>query len=165
MNAIKIKNSIWKTILLLLAAIAFVVIGIFILLDQESDLIMKGIAIIGILFFGAAIPIGIIKIVKSDAELELTDKHLIIQPNTKKEIKLNWSEIVDFNVVKIKGTKIITILVSNPQSWIDKETNLIKRKLMKFNLNNYGTPFSITTSSLAVSHHKLLDQLRARIIN
>lgn len=159
MQKVIVGRSRIKTFLLLLGAIAFVLIGIWMITTSGTDVLEKVIGGISILFFGAAIPIGIKKLITNEPALELSENHLIIEPQSNKKFVLPWNIILEFDVINIKSTKIITIKVSNPKDWIDKETNPIKRKLMQFNLNSYGTPFNIASSGLDISHKKLMELL------
>lgn len=159
MENLKLGRSRMKTFLLLLGAIGFVLGGLWMLQSPDTDLFEKIAGVVGVLFFGAAIPIGIKKLYTNEMALELSKDYLIIEPSSSNKYVLPWRHISGFEVIKIKGTKIITIKVDHPQDWINKESSLIKRKLMQFNLSNYGTPFNISASGLEISHHKLLELL------
>ncbi|PQJ15956.1 STM3941 family protein [Aureicoccus marinus] len=159
MDKVEIGRSRSKTFLLILGAIAFVAAGLGMIYASDTDMFEKVIGGISILFFGAAIPIGIKKLIKNEIAIELNAKKLIIEPKSSKRLSLAWDKIQGFDVIKISGTKIIIILVNEPEEWIEKETNSVKRNLMQFNLNNYGSPFNITSTGLAVSHYSLLDLL------
>ncbi len=160
MDKIEIGRSRFKTFLLILGAVGFVVAGILMIRTSEIDMFEKFIGGIGILFFGAAIPLGIKKLITNEVALEISRNNLILEPNSNKKYVLVWNEILGFDVVKIKGAKIIIIEMNNPQKWINKESNLVKKKMMQYNYNNYGTPFNITAAGLSVSHSKLLSSLR-----
>jgi len=159
MENIKIGRSRIMTFLLILGAIGFVIGGVWILKDSDTDLFEKIIGGISILFFGAAIPLGIRKLITNEDAVEFNNYNLIIEPNSNKRIVIPWNKILGFDEIRIKGAKIITIKVSNPQEWINGEPNSIKRKLMQFNNRNYKTPFNITSSGLNISHKKLFELL------
>lgn len=159
MEKVEIGRSRLKTFFLILGAIGFVLGGIWMIKAPDTDLFEKIIGGISILFFGAATPLGIKKLITNDVALELSETCLIIEPKSTKKYVLPWGEILGFDEISINGTKIITIRVSNPQDWINRETNSIKRKMMQFNFNNYRTPFNITSTGLNVSHGKLLEIL------
>ena len=158
MEKIEIGRSRIKTFFLLLGTVGFIIGGVWII-ASDTNILEKIVGGIGILFFGAAIPIGIKKLITNETAIELSKKCLIIEPQSNKKYALPWDKITRFDEISIKGAKIILINVSNPEDWINRETNTIKRKMMQFNLNNYGTPFNITSSGLKVSHKKLLKML------
>lgn len=159
MENIKIGRSRIKTFLLILGAIGFVVGGFWMMTNDETDLFTKIIGGISILFFGAAIPLGIKKLITNEDAVEFNNYNLIIEPNSNKRVVIPWNKILGFDEISIRGAKIITIKVSNPQEWINGEPNSIKRKLMQFNNSNYKTPFNITSSGLNISHKKLFKLL------
>jgi hypothetical protein len=165
MKKIEIGRSRIKTFFVLLGAVGFVVGGIWMLMASDTHLSEKIVVGIGLLFFGAAIPLGIKKLIKNETALELSKKYLIIEPKSSKKYVLPWDKITGFREVSIKGAKIILIKVRNPQDWINEEANTIKRKMMQFNFNNYGTPFCVTSSGLSISHKKLLELLNDFKIN
>jgi len=80
METIKIGRSRIKTFLLILGAIGFVVGGVWMISDADNGLINKIIGGMGILFFGAAIPLGIKKIIANEDAAELNNSNLIIEP-------------------------------------------------------------------------------------
>ena len=148
-----------KTFLLILGAIGFVLVGIWIIRDIDSDLIEKIFGVVSILFFGAAIPLGIKKLITNEDALQLDNYNLIIEPNSHKRIAIPWNKIIGFEEIRIEGVKFITIKVSNPQVWINGESNPAKRKLMQFNYSTSQTPFNITSSGLNISHKELFKLL------
>ena len=68
---------------------------------------------------------------------------------------ISWSDVEDISVLEIQRNKMLMIHVKDPHKYIDRQTNLIKRKLMQMNNNSYGTPISITTSGLKTSFDEL----------
>ncbi len=159
-----VGRSRFKTFLILLGAIAFLLIGIWLLFLDNSDIYRKIIGGLTMLFSGAAIPIGIKKLVRNEAALAFNEEYLIIEPASKNKLALPWTEIEAFEVVQIKGTKIIIIKVKDPLEWIQKESNPVKKKLMQFNNNMYKSPFNIASSGLNISHEKLFDLLNEKLV-
>lgn len=165
MEKLEIGRSRIKTFFLLLGAIGFVIVGIWMIKAADTTIFEKIVGGIGVLFFGVTIPIGIKKLIINETALELSNKYLIIEPESNKKYVLPWDKITGFEEIRIKGAKIIIIKVSNSQEWINDEPNSIKRKMMQFNFNNYGTPFNITSSGLSISHGTLLEKLNDYLIN
>ncbi|MEM1325973.1 MAG: STM3941 family protein [Bacteroidota bacterium] len=159
MEPIAIRRSRTKTFLALLGAIAFVVLGVGMVILPDTIIVEKIIGGAAVLFFGSTIPIGIKKVSNTIA-LELSQSHLIIEPKTKGQTyRIPWTQITDFREIKIKGTKIVLIYVKNPDEWIAKESNFVKQKVMKVSLKTYGTPFSVASSGLTISSDQFLKLL------
>lgn len=74
-----------------------------------------------------------------------------------------WSDIEDISVLEIHRQKLIMLQVKNPQDYIDKQTSVLKKKLMQMNFNIYGTPLSITSNSLQIKFEELLHILNDRL--
>ena len=68
-----------------------------------------------------------------------------------------WSEITDISVIVLHQQKLIMLYVTEPQSIINRQTNMLKRKIMELNYKMYGTPVSITASGLKISFDDLLE--------
>ena len=71
-----------------------------------------------------------------------------------------WTDINDILVqnILISGKsrqevrrKFVTLMVKNPQDYIDKQTNLLKRKMAEMTFNICGSPISIGTNVLRIS--------------
>jgi hypothetical protein len=50
---------------------------------------------------------------------------------------------------------MLMLYVSNPNTYIDRQKNLLKRKGMALNHRSYGTPVSISASTLKISFPEL----------
>lgn len=69
-------------------------------------------------------------------------------------------DIDHFSEIQIEGEYFVIIHVHDPDRYIEQETNAIKKELMKFNLQNYDSPFNLTASSMDIKHQGLLELLR-----
>ena len=115
------------------------------------------IAIIDILFFGIGIFVASKRILKTKVAIIIDSKGLNLNP--KKDELIEWKYITGLKEIKIRSTRVLIIRVINPEYWIAKETNVIKRKMMKFNLNSFESPFNISNSGLEISFEDLNKKL------
>ena len=167
MERIEIYSSKKKSLLLLIGSIAFVTIGIWLLLEADnltgwrarSPILTRGIGIASIIFFGFGIFVGIKRLIKSEIALIIDSKGLNVNPKKSLNDFIKWTEIKNFEEIKIQSTRIVIIGVKNPEHWLDKETSGFRRKLMQFNINNYNSPFNIAASGLDISADKLIETL------
>jgi len=162
---IEIPLSKKKIILLLIAATAFVIGGIWIVSDPEifipnifgitnPEIIRIG-GIIGVLFFGAAAIYGIKKLFDKKVGL-IIDSHGITDNSNASSIGLiEWNDISEIRTQQVMSTKFLLIDIVNPEKYIGKAKNRIQAKLMKGNMNMYGTPLSITSNTLKYDFGKL----------
>lgn len=157
MEKIEIYSSKKKSSLLLVGSIIFVILCLFVL-TADVNLYKKVAGAVGLVFFGFGIYTSIRQLIKKKLMLVIDEQGINVNPE-KSDEKILWQYIESFPIFYISGTKIILICVNNPQYWIDKETNTIRKKLMDFNYNNYGTPFSLSANSMQIKHTELVDLL------
>lgn len=53
--------------------------------------------------------------------------------------------------------RFITIGLINPDKYISRETNFLKRKLLMANAKSYGSPIHISTNGLKTEHNELMN--------
>jgi hypothetical protein len=168
MDRIEIYTSKKKSILILLGSVVFVTLGIFSTINPERFVtilfrhpeLIRLIGIASILFFGFGIFVGIKRLIKSEIALIIDAKGLNINPKKSLTEFIEWKDILGFKELKIQSQRIIIIGVKNPEHWIEKETSAIRKKLMRFNLNNYDSPFNITAAGLDISFDELNKKLK-----
>lgn len=164
MERIEIYTSKKKSILLLLGSILFVALCSFVAFGiLDISLYKRLVGIVGIAFFGLGIYVAIRQLIQNRLLLVIDDMGINVNP-LKSDEKILWKHINGFPIVSISGTKIILIQVNNPQYWIDKETNKIRKKLMEFNYGEYGSLFNLSSNSMQIKHKELVDLLNNRLL-
>lgn len=68
---------------------------------------------------------------------------------------IEWKDIVNTDIVKIHGQRIILIKVKNPDKYIRGQESKRTKNVLKANLNFYGTPITITANGLRIAFEKL----------
>lgn len=167
MERIEIYSSKKKSLLLLIGSIAFVAIGVWLVLEADNltgwrarnPIFIRGIGITSIIFFGLGIFIGIKRLIKSEIALIIDSKGLNVNPKKSLTEFIKWTDIKGFEEIKIQRTRIVIIGVKNPEYWLDKETSGFRRKLMQFNMNNYNSPYNIASAGLDISSDNLIETL------
>lgn len=167
MESIEIFSSKKKSFLLLIGSLIFVGLGIWFVLEanslsdslRKSPLLIRGIGVISILFFGLGIYAGIKGLIATRLILIISPKGLNVDPSKSKNDFIGWNEILGFDEINIHGTKIMIINVEKPTSWVEKEENPLRKQLMKYNIENYSSPFNISANGLNISHAQLKEKL------
>ncbi len=165
MESIEIYSSKQKSALILIGSIAFVIIGIYLFVDaynvthwrSNNPVITRIIAVIDILFFGIGIFFAGQRIIKSRVAIKIDSKGITLNP--KKNELIEWEYILGFREVKIRSTRILIIGVTNPEYWIERESNIIKKKIMKFNFESFDSPFNVSAAGLNTNFDELNKQL------
>ncbi|PBJ11127.1 STM3941 family protein [Flavobacterium sp. ACN6] len=166
MKKIEIYSSKKNTFLLLIGSLLFIIGGIWMFKDAEnlasyrgSPIFLKGIGIISVLFFGLGAYLSIKQLVKNKLFLIIDKNGINVNPKKNSTEFINWKNIEGFFELKIQSQKMVLIKVNNPDYWIEIETNQIRKKLIQFNLNNYGSPFCLSAVSMQINHAELMKVL------
>ncbi|MEN2413752.1 STM3941 family protein [Flavobacterium mesophilum] len=171
MEKVEIYTSKKKSFLLLLACLVFVIVGFYMFMNAEnfigsrsrSPLFTKGIGIVSVLFFGLGIYVSIRQLIRNQLVLIIDKTGINVNPKKSLSERIEWKNIKGFSEIKIQRTKIVIINVNNSDYWIKKEENLIRKKLMKFNVNYYGSPFNLSANSMQVSYTELMKILNENL--
>lgn len=164
-NTIRLYSNKKKTALLLLGSLLFVGGGIFFVMYPESfgraPIMTRLLGIICIFFFGLAATVCVRYLLTNRLLLEITDRGLNIGDKYKTFIE--WQDITGFKEILIYSNPIIVILIKNSDAAIGRESNMIKKKMMQFNMN-YGSPYSLSNGNMDISHRALLNLLNENLI-
>lgn len=169
MDRIEIYTSKKKSFLILLGSLAFVAMGIWLVVAADdltgwrirNPWLIRGLGVAAILFFGLGIFAGVKGMIKSEIALIIDPMGLNIVPKRSSTAFIKWHEILGFEEIKIQSTRIIIIDVKDPESWLEKETSTLRKKMMQLNINNYNSPFNIAASGLDISANELHEKLNS----
>lgn len=164
---IEIPLSKKKLFLILFGAIVLVLIGLWFLINppissnQNFGLssIYSIVGFISVLFFGLGAFAIFSKISDKKAGLIINSQGIIDNSSGVSAGLVSWKDIQEIKVAQVMNQKFLMLIVKNPQDYLAKVTNTIKRKGMELNYKTYGSPISISASSLKTDFdelHKLL---------
>lgn len=167
MERIEIYSSKAKSFLLLIGSLLFVIGGIYMFMNTENftsfkainTIFIKGIGIISVLFFGLGIYVSIRLLLANQLILIIDKNGVNINPKKSLSESICWKNIEGFSELKFQSQKFIILNVNNSDYWIENEKNGIRKKIMKFNVNNYGSPFNLSASSMQINHTDLMKVL------
>jgi hypothetical protein len=171
MEKIEIYSSKKKSLLMLIASLIFVIGGIYIFMNAEnftgyrarSPIFTKGIGIMSVLFFGLTTYVSIRQLITNQLMLIIDKTGINVSPKKSLSERIEWKNIEGFSEIKIQSAKIIIIDVNNSDYWIEKEKNIIRQKLMKFNVKNYGSPFNLSANSMQMNYTELIQTLNENL--
>ncbi len=173
-DKIEVPLSQNKMLLAIGGSVLFVLLGVWLFTIADSfegdsvrllrnPLVVKGAGILAILFFGAMAVIGITKLF--DKKVGLTIDAHGITDNSNASITDNsnassvgfiaWDDIVRIEKQQMMSTKFLLVHVRNPEEYIARARNGVKAKLMRSNMQMYGTPLSITSNTLKCGFDEL----------
>ncbi len=167
MEKIEIYSSKKKSFIILIASLLFIAAGIYMFIDAENftgsrisnPLVIKAIGIISVLFFGLAMYFSIRLLIKNQLILIIDKNGLNVNPKKSLTEYIKWKNINGFSELKIQSQKLVIIDVDNADYWIEKEQNGLRKKLIKYNVTNYGSPFNLSANSMQLDYDELLKLL------
>ena len=162
-ECIEIKLSKVKLILMFLGSILFITGGILFIRNpiEYESFIMKSPTIIfiagclSILFFGVVGFFIFKKILDKRPGLVISDEGITEYAMYVSAGFIPWEDIIKIKETKVVNQKFITIVVKNPQVYIDRQKSAFKKKIMQTNYNAYGTAIGISTNGLKIGYNEL----------
>lgn len=150
-----------------LGCILFVAVGIWFLKDPPVDTdsllgneivlrIIGGLAII----FGAMIGyISVRKLFDHRPGLIISSEGITDNSSGVSAGFIPWEDIVEIREMTMNNQHFMTIVVQNPQTYIDRQQNAFKRKMMQMNHSTYSAAINISANTLQCSFKELKSQL------
>jgi hypothetical protein len=74
-----------------------------------------------------------------------------------------WHDIKAIKAVTLHKQKFLQLIVDNPEEYINRQTNSLKRNGMKMSNKLYGSPVSISANSLQCNFDELKNILEGRL--
>jgi len=164
---IEIPLSKTKMLLTLLGSLLFVALGLWLLINPpESNhwlfgnptvIIISGLA--SVIFFGLVAATVFRKFSDKNPGLTINRLGIIDNSSGASAGLIPWTDIQEIKISQIMSQKFLMFIVSNPEDYLEKVTNPLKRNAMKINYKTYGSPISISSNALQTNFddlHKLL---------
>jgi hypothetical protein len=170
-ESIEIPLSKKKLILTLMGAIGFVAIGCWFLIappqisnpvfGNPTTLFITGLA--SVIFFGLVAVVVIRKLPDNKAGLTINEQGIIDNSSGVSAGLVPWSDIQEIRVSQVMNQKFLMFIVKNPQDYISRQSNALKRKGMEINYKSYGSPISISANSLQTNFDNLYSLLNKKL--
>ena len=169
---IVIQLSKSKLLLMFLGAATFAGIGFwFLTAPPKIDLPLFGnptiifvVGLASILFFGI-MGFFIIKMLGDKSPgLVISDEGVFDNSSALSVGLVLWTDILEIKETKVVNQTFISLIVKNPQDYIDRQTNVIKGVLMQKNYDSYGTAIAITVNGLNCEYQELKDTLDKKFL-
>lgn len=163
---IEIPLSKNKLVLGIGGSMLFVIAGVWLFFIADSfqehpfrllrnPMVVKGVGILGFLFFGAIGVFGFKKLFDKKVGLTIDSNGITDNSNASSIGLIEWNDISDIITKQVMSTKFLLINVQNPEKYIGKAKSGIKAKLLRANMKMYGTPLSITSNTLKYDFEEL----------
>lgn len=149
-----IELSKTKILLGTFGSLAFVALGIWLIPRNPF------IGWSGILFFGFAGIAWAKKLFSKKPGLIFNNIGLVINRNNFPIGLIPWSDITGFSIFEVRGSKMLVILLKEPEKYIEVGSSL-RRNLNKINYQMSGSPIAIASSTLKISFNELMDTAKS----
>ena len=73
-----------------------------------------------------------------------------------------WADVQEIKILKVMSERFLLFILNNPQDYLKKVKNPIRRNTMKINQKLYGSPFSISSSLLQITFNELKELLQEK---
>ena len=164
---IEIPFSKTKMTLTFLGSVMFVGLGLWFLIKppKSNHLILGNPTLIFITGLAAVIFFGFVavtifrKFLDKNPGLILSKQGITDNSSGVSVGLIPWTDIQEVKITQEVNQRFIMLIVRNPQDYLDKVKNPLKKTAMKMNYNTYGSPISISPNALQTNFedlHKLL---------
>ncbi|WP_282014079.1 STM3941 family protein [Marinifilum flexuosum] len=162
-NTIEIELSKTKLLFLLIGAGIFVALGILFILNPESIRsnvfsnleLIRIVGVVSLVFFGLCFVYIAIKLFDTKVGLSINENGIIDNSNAASVGLIDWEDITTIKTIQIASNKILLLETSKPEKYIERARNGLISRAMKANCKMYGTPISIISNSLKITHDDL----------
>lgn len=126
-----------------------------------TSVVIGAIGIIGIALFGGIAIAIFSRLFNRKPGLMINDQGISDNTSSLSVGLIAWQDILTLQTVVISSTKLLMIVVRNPEDYLNKSTSKLKTRLMRSNLKMYGSPIAISATNLQCNY----DELELTVIN
>ncbi len=160
---IEINISKSKLLFLFIGSLLFISIGILFVKNPSrfESLIFNNPALISyagfaaISFFGLTGIFILRKLFDTKPGIIINEEGILDNASAVSAGQISWGDVSGIRITKVVTQNFLIILVHNPEEYISRQTNAVKRKLMETNFKIYGTPINISANGLQCSFDEL----------
>ncbi len=170
---IEIPLSKSKMTLMFIGSLAFVVTGFLLVFSPGitiggkfyNSTIIFITGIVAILFFGACAIMIFNKLRDNKAGLIINKTGIIDNSSGISAGHIPWTDIIEITTLDIVNQRFLMIVIDNPNHYIQRQKNPLKRKAAEINFKNYGSPISISANALKLNFNELEILLQTQLSN
>lgn len=155
---IQIANNKLKVLLLLGGALLLICGSIWLVLNADS-IVKQLVGVIGALFFGIALFFITKKVSQTTYGLIINEEGIIDHTTGVSIGLVRWEDIVEIYPIKVSRNNMITVIVKNPEYYINLSKSRISKLALKANHKYYGSPIHINSNTLQRTFAELLIML------
>ena len=160
---IEIPLSKTKMILTFFGSLVFVGLGIWFLTNPPKSnhwlfgnpTIVFIIGLASVIFFGLVAVTIFRKFSDKKPGLTISKQGVTDNSSGVSAGLIPWTDIQEIKISQVMNQKFLMLIVRNPEDYLDKVTNPLKRNAMKMNYKTYGSLISISSNALRTNFDDL----------
>ncbi|MFL9834215.1 STM3941 family protein [Chryseobacterium terrae] len=166
---IKIPLSKLKMTLLLLGAVLFVALGLWLIFGSfesysgsysrysyvKEPIFRIPVGLLSVVFFGLCAILIFLKLLDGKEGLIINEKGIFDNSGYFSIGLIIWSDIISIENIKQKDNNFILVRVKNPKTYINKARGFMHLKAMRANYKWYNSPIMISANSLQINNKEL----------
>ena len=170
-GSIEIRFSKRKLVLILLGSIIFVILGFWYFLSPpkipisilNNPALIRVVGVASILFFGLGFSFSLKKLVDKSLGLIITSEGFSDNSSGVSGGFVSWEDVSEIKEAAVFNQKFLRIVVRNPEGYIHRQANALKRKVMEANYRNFGSPVSLSANGLECDFDELKKLLNKKL--
>ena len=170
----EITTSKTKLLGLIFTSLIFIALGMWGLIVPRTDsvfpifnnrVIVVIFGVFGVVFFGLCLFIFVLQFFGyglKQGGLKIDNKG--VTDNSKKSAFgfIPWEDVKDVAITKVFNRKILTIIVHNPNKYINRQSTMMRRKAMETDYQITGSPINISTGFFSTNAKKMKSIIEKR---
>lgn len=141
--------------LIALGAIAFVPLCLWVVALDDASIVHRALAGLGIPLFAVCGVLAVRKLFDTRPGLILDSQGFTDNASANPAGFVPWTDVTDFHVVTIRRQRSLTVVVRNPEEYINRGGKL-RQYLNRANTRMVGSPIAISANSLKICFEDLV---------
>ncbi len=162
-NNLEIPLSKTKLMLMLGGAMLFVACGFWFVISPPvirhplfgNPPVLFAVGISAIIFFGLCALIAVRKLFDKTPGFIIGNQGFVDNSSGVSAGVIPWNDVVRVEKHNLMGQNFLVFIVQNPEEYLNRQTNPLKRKTMAINLKSYGSPITVSANTLQISFDEL----------
>lgn len=162
-QGIDIKLSKSKNLLMIIGSFLFVLFGCSFINDPQgwtspafrSPAVLYVAGIASVCFFGMCLLYGLYKLTDTKVGLRVDSEGLYDNSSAASVGLIRWKDITGIRTAQVQSTKMLVILTSNDDEYINNASNFFVKHLLKISIKMYGSPITISAVALKTDFDSL----------
>jgi len=168
---IEIPLSKTKMTLTFLGSLVFVGLGLWFIIKPPisnhwlfgNPIIVLILGLVSVIFFGLLAVTIFRKFSDKKPGLTISQQGITDNSSGISAGLIPWTDIQEIKISQVMNQKLLMFIVRNPEDYLDKVKNPLKRNAIKINYKTYGSPISISSNALQTNfddlHKMLIDKM------